>query len=350
MTGTRHTGFPQGDDSGVEIHVVDAETGAETNPETLESADAERLQREAKRAYQQAGGVTGGLPEGAYGTVPGGPQVAGGAQATAGPQGQPGTQGAAGTQGHPGSAQPGHPAQPGHLGHPGHLAQPGHPAQPGHLGHPGSDFAGPANAGPANVGPANVGPANAGPANAGHLQAPAQAGIHPQPGHPGNFPQGSLPAGTAEELFKRLVEMEAERDELVDSLRRVQAEFENYRKRIMKQESEVLERAGQSIVEKLLPVLDTLELALKHGDGSDPSLEPLRMVAASMSDALAKEGLERIDPFGAEFDPSVHDAVAHEPGPDGPSGKQVQTVSEVMRAGYRWKGRVVRPAMVKVRG
>ncbi|MDQ6839835.1 MAG: nucleotide exchange factor GrpE, partial [Actinomycetota bacterium] len=59
---------------------------------------------------------------------------------------------------------------------------------------------------------------------------------------------------------------------------------------------------------------------------------------------LAREGLERIDPDREPFDPTVHDAVAHEPGDGG------QEVAEVLRAGYRWRGRVLRPAMVKVRG
>ena len=66
-----------------------------------------------------------------------------------------------------------------------------------------------------------------------------------------------------------------------------------------------------------------------------------------MLDALKKEGLERIDEVGVAFDPQVHDAVAHAPNEDGEDG---QAVEEVLRAGYRWKGVILRPAMVKVRG
>ncbi|MGH9065053.1 MAG: nucleotide exchange factor GrpE, partial [Acidimicrobiales bacterium] len=72
----------------------------------------------------------------------------------------------------------------------------------------------------------------------------------------------------------------------------------------------------------------------------------LVQVAGALSEVLAKEGLERIDPLGQPFDPNEHDAVMHEPGEEA----DVAEVSEVLRAGYRWKGRVLRPAMVKVKG
>ena len=86
-------------------------------------------------------------------------------------------------------------------------------------------------------------------------------------------------------------------------------------------------------------MLDTADLALAHGGGrrSSKSRPPF--------DGLRARGLERIDPAGAAFDPTLHDAVAHEPGRSGG-----QEVAEVLRTGYRWKGRVLRPAMVKVRG
>lgn len=137
-----------------------------------------------------------------------------------------------------------------------------------------------------------------------------------------------------------LAALAKERDEYLDSLRRVQADFENYRKRILRQQTEHLERAAEALVEKLLPVIDTFDLALVHGEGYD-------QVLASLMAVLEKEGLERIQPDGAEFDPTEHDAVAHEPLDDGEAGAHV---TEVMRPGYRWKGRVLRPAMVKVRG
>jgi molecular chaperone GrpE len=134
-----------------------------------------------------------------------------------------------------------------------------------------------------------------------------------------------------------------ERDEYLDALKRLQADFENYKKRILKQQTEHLERAAESLVEKLLPVLDTFDLAVKHGgDGLD-------QVQGQLMAALEKEGLERIDPLGKPFDPNESDAVAHEEGDgDGAGGQQI--VSEVMRTGYRFKGKLLRPAMVKVKG
>ncbi len=129
-----------------------------------------------------------------------------------------------------------------------------------------------------------------------------------------------------------------ERDDYLDALKRLQADFENYKKRILKQQTEHLERAAEGLVGKLLPVLDTFDLAMKHGgDGLD-------QVQGQLIAALEKEGLERIDPLGKPFDPNESEAVAHEEGDGGP------VVSEVMRTGYRFKGKLLRPAMVKVKG
>jgi molecular chaperone GrpE len=124
-------------------------------------------------------------------------------------------------------------------------------------------------------------------------------------------------------------------------LKRLQADFENYKKRILKQQTEHLERAAEGLVEKLLPVLDTFDLAGAHGG------EGLDQVHGQLMAALEKEGLERIDAVGKPFDPNEHDAVAHEPADGDPSGP---VVSEVMRTGYRFKGKLLRPAMVKVKG
>ena len=129
-----------------------------------------------------------------------------------------------------------------------------------------------------------------------------------------------------------------ERDDYLDALKRLQADFENYKKRVLKQQTEHLERAAEGLVGKLLPVLDTFDLAMKHGgDGLD-------QVQGQLIAALEKEGLERIDPLGKPFDPNESEAVAHEEGDGGP------VVSEVMRTGYRFKGKLLRPAMVKVKG
>jgi len=142
-----------------------------------------------------------------------------------------------------------------------------------------------------------------------------------------------------------------ERDEYLLALQRTQADFENYRKRIARLQEEQSARAAAGLVEKLLPVLDTLDLAEAHLNESLEVSEDgkaLRASRAMLMDILAKEGLERIDQAGVAFDPSVHDAVAHSEGEGDEDGQTV--VEEVLRSGYRWKGQVLRAAMVRVRG
>jgi molecular chaperone GrpE len=142
----------------------------------------------------------------------------------------------------------------------------------------------------------------------------------------------------------------AERDEYLDALRRLQAEFENYRKRVSKQQVEQVERAAVSLVDKLLPVLDVLDLAAEHlGDGDSEEGKALVQASALLNDVLAKEGLERVDPVGDPFDPNAHEAVGNVPADEDEPDEQGPTVAQVMRPGYRWRGTVVRPAMVLVR-
>ncbi len=138
-------------------------------------------------------------------------------------------------------------------------------------------------------------------------------------------------------LLDDMDRLQSERNDYLDQLLRTRADFDNYRKRILKQQSEHQQRAAEALVEKLLEPLDTFELALAHGQGFEQARDKLVGI-------LTKEGLERIDPVGEAFDPNEADAVAHEAGDGGP------VVSEVLRPGYRWKGRVLRPAMVKVKG
>ncbi len=130
-----------------------------------------------------------------------------------------------------------------------------------------------------------------------------------------------------------------ERDEFKDIALRVQADFENYRKRAATQMNDELDRAVGKLVEQLLPVLDACEAAVAHG------VEGIEQVWSSLIGALQKQGLEALDLAGKPFDPSLADAVMHEEG-DGSES----VVLEVLRTGYLWKGRVLRAAMVKVRG
>ena len=145
-----------------------------------------------------------------------------------------------------------------------------------------------------------------------------------------------------------LAALAKERDEYLDALKRLQADFENYKKRIIKQQTEHLQRAAQDLVEKLLPVLDAVDLARAHGVADEAGGGGLEQVGNALFDVLQKEGLERIDPLGQPFDPAEAEAVVHEAAVEGQADGH--RVTQVMRAGYRWKGRVVRPAMVKVSG
>ena len=136
------------------------------------------------------------------------------------------------------------------------------------------------------------------------------------------------------------VDLEAlleERAQYLEAYQRAQADFENYRKQVQRRQQEAINRALGSFVESLLPVLDACDAALAQGADA---VEP---VLSALYGALSKEGLERIDPEGKPFDPNEAEAVVHEPG-DG--GEHV--VAEVLRPGYRWRGQVLRPAMVKV--
>lgn len=143
-----------------------------------------------------------------------------------------------------------------------------------------------------------------------------------------------------------------QRDEYLDALQRLQADFENYRKRVARTAEDVAARTGADVVGKLLPVLDALDLAEAHFAVADAteleSLEAKALVQARslMLDILAKEGLARIESVGVPFDPQIHDAVAHVADEDGAG----QVVDDVLRAGYQWKGTVLRPAMVRVKG
>lgn len=130
----------------------------------------------------------------------------------------------------------------------------------------------------------------------------------------------------------------AERDEFRDTLLRVKAEFDNYRKRVARDEATLRERANENLVEKLLVVLDACDAAAGHGA---TDVEP---ISRMLLDVLEAEGLIRLSPLDEAFDPNQHEAVVHEPGDGGDT-----VVVETLRAGYQWKSRVLRPAMVKVR-
>jgi molecular chaperone GrpE len=130
----------------------------------------------------------------------------------------------------------------------------------------------------------------------------------------------------------------AERDAMKELAMRVQADFENYRRRTATQHTAEVDRATGRLAEALLPVLDAAEAAyIQHPEEVGPLLNVLL-------GELRKHGLETLDIEDQPFDPEVADAVAHEPG----EGHEV-VVAEVLRSGYRWRGKTLRPAMVRTK-
>jgi molecular chaperone GrpE len=149
---------------------------------------------------------------------------------------------------------------------------------------------------------------------------------------------------TKAELEERLAEVEKERDEHLDDLKRVAAEFENYRKRVAGGPASLAARAHERLVKELLPVLDDLERALEaaseHQEGKVE--EGVRLVQRELQEALGKEGLVEIETNG-NFDPHVHEALLSQP-----SEQDDGAILEVLQKGYRLGDRVLRPARVVV--
>ena len=157
------------------------------------------------------------------------------------------------------------------------------------------------------------------------------------PGGEGAAQSGEPPS--VESLLDDLVRVTAERDGHLNDLQRVGADFANFRKRVDERHSTEVAQAASRLVEKLLPVLDGCEAAVSQGAAD---VEP---ILASLLETLSREGLERVNEPGEAFDPNRHEAVQSEEG----AGNADLVVAEVFRTGYTWNGRVVRPAMVKVR-
>jgi molecular chaperone GrpE len=131
-----------------------------------------------------------------------------------------------------------------------------------------------------------------------------------------------------------------------EHLQRLQAEFDNYRKRVIKEQTRAIDMAAEPLVRKLLEVLDEFDLALMHAERNpefDTFLHGVELVYAKLRDILRGEGLEQIDALGKPFDPQLHDGLTQSG-----EGEGEPVVSDVLRQGYTMKGRVIRPAGVKV--
>ena len=145
-------------------------------------------------------------------------------------------------------------------------------------------------------------------------------------------------------LEERLAALETERDEHLNDLKRVAADFENYRKRVARDQESLVARAHERLVRELLPVLDDLERALAAAEEHEEAKleEGVRLVHAELAAALEREGLAEIETNG-RFDPHVHEALLSQP-----SEAEEGSVLEVVQKGYRLGDRVVRPARVVV--
>ena len=154
---------------------------------------------------------------------------------------------------------------------------------------------------------------------------------------------------TPSELSALEKEVEQEREKSEDYLRRLQylqADFENYRKRVDREMGDVKRYGNERLLSDLLVVVDELELGLKKAreEESSPVLvEGISMVLKRFQVLLAKEGVVRIDGVGSKFDPAVHEAALKVP-----SEKEEGTIIEEIRSGYTLRGRVLRPSIVKV--
>lgn len=140
--------------------------------------------------------------------------------------------------------------------------------------------------------------------------------------------------------------LRAERDALLERLARLQAEFDNARKRATREQQEFREFAAADVIKKFLPVLDSFELALKApatGDSSDLR-SGLELIYRQFQDALQKLGVQPIESVGKPFDPRVHEAIEMV---DTTEAEDHQVLDELQR-GYNFKGRLLRPAMVRV--
>jgi molecular chaperone GrpE len=143
----------------------------------------------------------------------------------------------------------------------------------------------------------------------------------------------------------------AEAAEYREHLQRLQAEFDNFRKRTLREQTHALDRAAEPLVRRLLEVLDEFDLALMAADRTPDLQQFLRgveLVYAKLQDILEAEGLQRIDALGKPFDPEFHEALMHSDDAEGEGAGGEPIVADVFRQGYTLKGKVLRPAGVRV--
>jgi molecular chaperone GrpE len=145
-------------------------------------------------------------------------------------------------------------------------------------------------------------------------------------------------------LKKRLEEAEAKLSDYKDSWLRSQADFQNYKKRIERDNEMMYTSMKGDIIKKVLPALDDLERALQNRRAEDPWADGIELIARKLQNMLESEGVKRIEALDVEFDPNFHEAISHEPANGAKSGH----VIGVVQNGYMLGERVIRPALVRV--
>lgn len=147
-----------------------------------------------------------------------------------------------------------------------------------------------------------------------------------------------------ESLKKKLAEAESKTSDYRDSWMRSQAEFQNYKKRLERDNELTYVSMKGDIIKKVLPILDDLERALQNSPANDSWASGIELIVRKLQSVLDSEGIKRIEAEGTEFDPNFHEAISHEPADGVKSG----FVIAVVQNGYMLGDRVLRPALVRV--
>src|SRR5215471_1175687 len=152
-------------------------------------------------------------------------------------------------------------------------------------------------------------------------------------------------AAEAEQFESDLASLQRERDDLLDTTRRLQADFENYRKRVLREQTGLIERSTGGLLEQLLPVLDSFELAVRNlekGDVDENVRKGIELVYAELSGVVERAGLTRIDAHQTPFNPNEHETIIQNDNDNDPH------IAEILHTKWKLKGRVLRPAIMKV--
>ena len=200
---------------------------------------------------------------------------------------------------------------------------------------------------PADPRNANAAPPGGGPHTEDDAPTRAEQQAPPAAGAPGQEPDTGAFAPSHSDVAAALEAVTRERDTYLDHLRRERAEFENYRRRSTRERAEALDRGAETLISQVLGVLDNFGYVLEAAkDHDDAVAKGVRMVHDELREVLMRAGLEDVPGVGAPFDPTWHDAVMQVEGETTANGEPI--VAQVLRTGYRFKGRVLRPASVAV--